>query len=133
MTKMNKLESICKPVFGHGWQTKLAKYAGVNPRTVRRWITGELTLPEWMDPLLARFSPSLPDSFIIGEGRSGIEYIAHTHFPRFICHVGGEVNISGVTYETRGGEKLHSFVWLDMIPDEQTLSGILALVDDELK
>jgi len=26
-----ELESICRPVFGHGWKTTLAKYVGVNP------------------------------------------------------------------------------------------------------
>lgn len=130
---MHNLESICRPVFGHGWQSKLARYAGVNPRTVRRWITGELTLPDWMTPLLNRLSPSLPDRFVIGGGASGNEYIVHTHFPRFICQIGVESGISGITYETRDGDLLHSFVWIDKCPDNASLAGILALVDDELE
>ena len=140
---MNNLESICRPVFGHGWQSKLARYAGVNPRTVRRWITGEITLPDWMEPLLDRLAPSLPDRFIIGVGASGNEYIVHTHFPRFICQIGRESWISGITYKTKDGKLLHSFVWLDKCPESTstetvlmrnlTLSGILNLIDDELK
>lgn len=33
-------------LFGRGWQTDIAEQLGVAPRTVRRWIAGERSMPE---------------------------------------------------------------------------------------
>jgi plasmid maintenance system antidote protein VapI len=33
-------------LYGHGWQTELAKALGVTDRSMRRWIAGDHEVPE---------------------------------------------------------------------------------------
>ncbi len=40
------INRIGTALFGGYWQTQLADALGVNPRTVRRWVSGELPIPD---------------------------------------------------------------------------------------
>ncbi len=46
------LNRIGTALFGGYWQTQLADALGVNPRTVRRWVSGELPIPDLREELL---------------------------------------------------------------------------------
>jgi len=41
-----KLHKLAEEVFGMGWQTKLAHHIDANPRTVRRWVSGDIPVPK---------------------------------------------------------------------------------------
>lgn len=41
-----KLHKLAEDVFGAGWQSKLARHIDANPRTVRRWVSGEIPVPK---------------------------------------------------------------------------------------
>lgn len=40
------LNKLAKKVFGAGWQSKLARHIDANPRTVRRWVSGDIPVPK---------------------------------------------------------------------------------------
>lgn len=40
-----KLHRLAERLFGTGWQSKLARHIETNPRTVRRWASGEIPVP----------------------------------------------------------------------------------------
>jgi len=40
-----ELRAIGPEVFGYGWQTAIARALGVDPRTVRRWVSGGVPIP----------------------------------------------------------------------------------------
>lgn len=40
-------------LFGGGWQSRIAREVGVNPRTVRRWVSGESAVPVRVRAVLA--------------------------------------------------------------------------------
>lgn len=42
---LNELHKLSEKVFGTGWQSKLARHIDTNPRTVRRWVSGEIPVP----------------------------------------------------------------------------------------
>ncbi len=48
-----ELKETCLEQFGAGWQSKLARFLEVNPRTVRRWAAGEWPVPTKVALLLA--------------------------------------------------------------------------------
>jgi hypothetical protein len=41
-----RLARIGRVIFGSNWQTALAIEMGVNPRTVRGWVSGRSSVPE---------------------------------------------------------------------------------------
>ncbi len=41
-TTLNRVGTAC---FGNFWQTQMADALGVNPRTLRRWLSEELPMP----------------------------------------------------------------------------------------
>lgn len=47
MTK-EEFNAAAAELMGRGWQTRLANALGVNPRTVRRWASGEIPVPPWV-------------------------------------------------------------------------------------
>ncbi len=57
-----ELRTLCETIYGKGWQTKLARslHRGdgktVNPRTVRRWVSGEVAVPAGVAALLRMMS-----------------------------------------------------------------------------
>ena len=42
-TTLNRVGTAC---FGNFWQTQMAHALGVNPRTLRRWLSEELPMPD---------------------------------------------------------------------------------------
>lgn len=40
------LHKLAEKVFGAGWQSKLARHIETNPRTVRRWASGDIPTPK---------------------------------------------------------------------------------------
>ena len=44
--------AACLARFGYGWQSKFARWAKINPRTVRKWVAGENPIPGWVAVLL---------------------------------------------------------------------------------
>jgi hypothetical protein len=48
-TTLNRVGTAC---FGNFWQTQMAEALGVNPRTLRRWLAGELPIPDLRGELL---------------------------------------------------------------------------------
>lgn len=40
------LHKLGEQVFGAGWQSKLARHIDTNPRTVRRWASGDIPVPK---------------------------------------------------------------------------------------
>lgn len=44
MNDIQKLEMIGLSMFGEQWQSAIAKKLGVNDRTVRRWVAGEIQI-----------------------------------------------------------------------------------------
>lgn len=41
-----EFNQLSESIFGWGWQSKLARTFKINPRTVRRWATGGVKIPE---------------------------------------------------------------------------------------
>jgi hypothetical protein len=48
-----KLRKEGERIWGPRWQTPLARFLDVDPRTVRRWVSGETKIKPWLDKLLA--------------------------------------------------------------------------------
>lgn len=42
---IKQLEELAEKVFGAGWQSKLARHIDANPRTIRRWASGDIMVP----------------------------------------------------------------------------------------
>lgn len=42
------LTTICRALYGTGWQSALAHDLGISNRTVRRWVAGQNPVPEWV-------------------------------------------------------------------------------------
>lgn len=43
--KPNELSRLAEGLYGRGWQTRLAEALGVDPSTVRRWVSGAVPVP----------------------------------------------------------------------------------------
>lgn len=56
----SKLHKEGKRIWGEHWQTKLALFLGVNPRTVRRWAAGEIEPKPWLFELLKNKESETP-------------------------------------------------------------------------
>lgn len=41
------LTALCVALYGPRWTTAFARANGINPRTVRRWASGERPVPSW--------------------------------------------------------------------------------------
>lgn len=42
---INQFKAIGEDLFGHAWQTRMAKSLGIDPSTVRRWVGGAVPVP----------------------------------------------------------------------------------------
>ena len=42
----DELREIGRQLYGELWQSPLARNAGVDPRTMRRWVAGDRAIPE---------------------------------------------------------------------------------------
>jgi hypothetical protein len=99
---MNKNEFTAAAIAAVGtaieWQSKIAKNLGVNERTIRRWLSGEKPIPDWVDEKLKSVvnfdkNPFFSfDEWIVGEAAAARDgkrrrYILHAHFPRFLARI----------------------------------------------
>ena len=126
-----EFRAVALALYGHEWQSPLARALGVTPRTVRRWASGESPLPGWLEEKLTGLAgardtgPLIRDEWIIGEGRDGRRYIVHQAAPRFTARIvpvgeGGEIEpdeaaadlLSGIAY-SNDDVVLAEFQWRD--------------------
>ena len=156
MTK-EELSALGLALYGYGWQSYLARALDVNIRTVQRWKSGDVPVPDWVEGEIKKITgadvaanPEWPrDEWISGAGHpheagGTREYLIHAHHPRFICRVveldelteepevdEGDVDISGISY-CSGNDMLCEFVWLDAPPPSNKLTDLLEAACDSL-
>lgn len=138
-----------------GWQTKIARRLGVEPRTVRRWLHAG-RIPDWAEKKLADLigmsdrTPWPRDEWLIGEatGEDGRrrDYIAHLQPPRFVARIvqtdargrpepaeePADV-VSGTVYDCGDGLLICEIAWIDEpAPGEvaQLLDAATDVIDD---
>lgn len=81
-----------------GWQTAIAGRLAIEPRTVRRWVSGSTPVPPWVESRMAEMmgardaaGPWPRDEWVVGDGvsRDGKkrEYVIHLAPPRFAARV----------------------------------------------
>lgn len=139
-------------LYGHGWQTALARALDVNTRTVRRWASGETPVPEAVWDELHKVAgtderglPTWPrDEWMVAESPSGRGYVIHARHPRFIARIvetdpdsgaaipdEGEVDQStGIVYQAAEDLDLCEIVWLDPPPSGSVLTQLLERAAD---
>lgn len=56
-----ELESLCRPLFGYGWKSRLAEALGINRKSVSRWIAND-EVPDWAAERVRELAgrPALP-------------------------------------------------------------------------
>jgi len=80
-------------LYGHDWQSALARAIGVTPRSVRRWASGEVVVPDWMEEKLTGLAGgretrlTCRDEWLVAEGRDGRRYVIHAAAPEFIARL----------------------------------------------
>lgn len=47
-----RLKDRCPLLLGDRWQTKLAKLIGVSDQNVRKWVSGRVDVPDYIDCIL---------------------------------------------------------------------------------
>lgn len=134
----DELRAIGMALYGHEWQSPLARALGVSPRYIRKLVSGEApigasieaeirALTGATDPdALDRMRPR--DAWIMGEGPerpdgSRIEYLLHARRPRFIARIAGAApgmdedadRGTGVVYGSALGD-LCEIAWIDPPP-----------------
>lgn len=154
-----ELRALGLAVWGHEWQSPLARALGVNKRTVARWAAGDTAIPESVSEEIRRVlgvgdsvNPEWPrDQWITGDGPTGPdgrtrrEYIIHTVRPRFIARVvnvdeeglpvAGELPadvLTGVCYSA-GDSLICEIVWIDAPPAEHALLVLMDAAADALE
>ena len=45
----DELKTAGRELFGNGWQTRLAEALGRDGSTVRRWVSGAIPIPPYVD------------------------------------------------------------------------------------
>ena len=131
----DELREIGEALFGLRWQTPLAHHLGMRDAAeVRKWLSRTRAVPEYTAERLRALMEQ--DKWIVGIGsESGLDYVIHTRFPRFLAKIaepedGGMVNtIDGLTYSLRSGAVLCEFIWSAPIPDEGELISLLRQAD----
>ncbi len=130
-------------------QQEFARRLGLNPRTFRRQLSGEIDVTRRTEAAIlslfgAREDALSPgafprDEWILGDGASGREYLVHARAPRFIARVvetdddGAAAAteapadvLSGVVY-SGDGFVLAEIVWIDTPPSSP--AALAALMD----
>lgn len=145
-------------LYGHGWQSALARALDVNIKTVQRWANGavDLNKNEWLLGKLAELTGSKEavnaaefprDEWIIGDGArkdldgARAEYIIHTKFPRFIARIVDESGdapeqaadtLTGVVYALDENTVLCEFVWHDRPPAPAEMTRLMESACDAI-
>ena len=125
-------------MFGPGWQTRMAKWLRVNPRTVRRWASGEVDVPGYVlnlmhIPFEGLGAESIPEwLFGIAHGTGDREWVIHTRAPRFVAEIADTDDlVEGFSYEIAEGDQFCRFLWLDPEPPRPALDVLLDNADIE--
>jgi len=117
--RIEEFRAICIARFGEGWQTKLALSLGVNPRTVRRWSSGDVPIPPAVAAQLGArpaIAQGYPDEWLIAaDPDEQREYVIHLASPRFIGMILDEEMAEGVTLALRD-EIVGRITWIDPPP-----------------
>lgn len=137
-----EFSAICLSRYGYGWQTRLANEISVNPRTVRRWASGEMEVPPAVAAAIqARPAIAIdyPDEWILADSAASAEeereYLVHLHTPRFVGIVADDDAISsGITLALRD-ETIIDITWIDPPPTgadmKKLLRSLQAFLDSE--
>ncbi len=126
-------------MFGSGWQTRLARFLGVNTRTVRRWALGEYPVPAWvLDKLKipAGYPETDTPEWIVGcsAGYGDREWLIHTTAPQFVAEVVDIYDwVSGWSYDLGNGDQLCRFQWTSSRPEPAELSKLMAAARSALE
>ena len=116
---LEEFRSVCVVRYGKGWQTKLAHHLGVNPRTVRRWASGEVPVPPAVSAQLGArpaIAQEYPDEWLIAsDPDEQREYVIHLATPRFVGMILDEEMDEGLTLELRD-EMVGRITWIDPPP-----------------
>ena len=111
-----------------GWQSAIARRLGVNNRTIRKIVKGDLKISDGLAKdlldLLGENAPQIIHAeWILGQGDDNREYLIHTRHPRFQCLV---LDLNDPEYEfdhdagvqyTFNNSVLCGFLWHDRKPD----------------
>lgn len=148
-----ELAALGLAIWGHSWQGPLARALGVNDRTVRRWASGEVPIPETVETELLsligtgeKSSLQLPrDEWIVQREEGRRIYVVHTLAPRFIARAvecdetgapvteEGEADVlTGIVYAS-GDLVLCEVVWLDPLPDLKDIRRLMDRAADALE
>lgn len=129
-----------------GWQTKIARRLGKEPRTIRRWVAGDYPIPDDVAAAMVELAGKVDTSavwprgeWLVGEDEAGRALVYHMQHPRFVARVvaldaGGEPEddegvadvVSGLVYVASGDNDgeivLCEIDWIDEpSPGEITL------------
>lgn len=115
-----ELSAICIARYGEHWQTKLAHSLGINPRTVRRWASGDVSVPPAVAAQLGArpaIAQDYPDDWLVAsDPDEEREYVIHLACPRFIGMILAEDEIvEGTTFALRD-ETIGHITWIDPPP-----------------
>ncbi len=118
--RIEEFRAVCIARFRENWQTKLARSLGVNPRTVRRWASGEVPIPPTVAahlgarPAIAR---EYPDEWLMAsDPDEEREYVIHLATPRFVGMIVEDQDLSEGTTLSLRDETVSRITWIDPPP-----------------
>lgn len=137
-------------LFGHEWQSPLARALKVNARAVRFWVSGERQIPSGIEAEIATLmgardpldlDTAFPrDEWIVGDGiplpdGARREYVIHMRRPRFVARVADydadpdADRASGIVYGS-ADYSLCEIVWIDPAPGPAAITRLLEAACD---
>lgn len=148
----DELRAIGAALYGAEWQSPLARALGVNPRTIRKLVSGEMRVSATLEAAIRALTGATDpdaldvmrprDAWIVGEGPeradgARIEYLVHARRPRFIARVAaddGDTDAdrgTGVTY-SGDGYVLCEIAWIDAPPGPAELHRLMEAACDAI-
>ncbi len=148
-----ELAAMCLAIWGHNWQGPLARALKVNDRTVRRWASGDVPIPDSVESDIRRIlgadervETHWPrDEWIVQREEGRRMYVVHTITPRFIARAvecdedgssvpeEGEADVlTGVVYAS-GDLVLCEVAWIDAPPGLNEIRQIMDQAADALE
>ena len=148
-----ELAAMCLAIWGHKWQNALARALKINDRTVRRWASGDVPIPESVERDIRRIlgaddpiEKHWPrDEWIMQREEGRRVYVVHTLAPRFIARAvecdedgvplleEGEADVlTGVVYAS-GDFMLCEIAWIDAPPGTNEIRLIMDQAADALE
>lgn len=148
-----ELAAMCLAIWGPTWQGPLARALKVNDRTVRRWASGDVPIPESVESDIRRIlgvdertEAHWPrDEWIVQREEGRRVYVVHTIMPRFIARAvecdedgtpvpeEGEADVlTGVVYDS-GDIVLCEVAWIDAPPGLNEIEQLMGQAADALE